>query len=113
MSEELEDVLADERGQAAVLRHNGHPHDADLIERICARVASASESYTRWLSESEAHTRSGKSPMKLRATFPELESEGLAKRVGRARYYRMCAVPQRRHVETAREAGRRAARANQ
>ncbi len=36
----LEQLLADWRGDAAVLRRQGHARDAELIDRICADVAS-------------------------------------------------------------------------
>lgn len=110
MTEFLEDVIADERGQAAVLRMKGHAHDAELVERLCDRIAAAAVDHVTWISEADATMRSGNTSSYLRARYPELEAAGLAKLIGRKRYYRKCAIPQRRHEENAREAGRRAAR---
>ena len=47
----LEDVLADERENARILAYNGHPHDAELIRRVCDRVAKAAVEYLEWVSE--------------------------------------------------------------
>lgn len=104
----LEQVLADERGDAQVLRRNGHGRDADLAERICDKVAAAAEEYLRWLSEEDARLRSGWSVTRLRSHFGEWERQGHARRDGRRRLYRMLIVPQRANTLAARDAGRRA-----
>lgn len=104
----LEQVLADERGQAAVLRHNGHAHDADLIERVCDRVSAAAEEYLRFLSEADARLRTNKSVDWLRSRFPEWMEQGHAKKIGAVRYYRMVVLPPRANLSAAREEGRRA-----
>lgn len=106
----LEQVLADNRGDAAVLRRKGHTHDADVIERLCDEIAEASHEYLTWLSEGEAMLRSGRSKVWLRSQFPEWERQGHARRTGREREYRMMIVPRRARVEAAREEGREAAR---
>jgi len=106
----LDQVLADEREQAAILRRNGHGHDAALIERICDKVAEATEEFRRWLSESDAMLRSGKSQAWLRARFPGWEAQGYARRAGRQREYLMVVVPQRVHTSASYEEGRRAGR---
>lgn len=106
MSENLEQVLADERGQAQVLRHNGHAHDADLIERVCDRVSSAAEDYLRFLEESDAQLRSNRSTDWLRSQFPKWEQQGNAKKVAGRRYYRMLVIPQRVNLSAAREEGK-------
>ena len=97
--EDLEQVLADELKDAAVLRRRGHEHDASLIERIVDRVRAASEEYVTWLSESEAMMRSGRSSGWLRARFVEWQSRKLARyNPRRKREYREVVVPQRAHV---------------
>lgn len=106
----LEQVLADHRGDAAVLRRKGHARDADLIERICDDVGRAAEEYLRWISEEDAQLRSGWSRERLRAHFAEWERQGHARRDGKKRLYRMLIVPRRANTIAAREAGRRAAR---
>lgn len=106
----LEQVLADRRGAAQVLRANGHPHDAELIERICDEVAGAAHEYVTRLSEAEAMLRSGRARPWLRARFPEWEAQGNAWRGPRGeRTYRMLVVPRRANIERAYEAGRRSA----
>lgn len=108
MADTLEEVLADERGQAAVLRHNGHGNHADSIERVCARVSSAAEEYLRFLSEPDARLRTNKSVEWLRSRFPEWMEQGHAKKIGNVRYYRMVVLPPRANLSAAREEGRRA-----
>jgi hypothetical protein len=44
------EVLADERGQAAVLRAKGHEHDARLIEQLCDRFQAAAFPYLNFMS---------------------------------------------------------------
>ena len=110
VTDTLEDVLADERGAAQVLRANGHAHDAELIERVCDRVSEAAEDYLRWLSEADARLRSGRSVAWLRSRFPEWERAGHAKMLRGARRYRALVIPERAHLSDAREAGRRAGR---
>lgn len=106
----LEQVLADHRGDAQVLRRKGHGRDADLVERICDDVARAAEEYLRWISEEDAQLRCGWSRERLRGHFTEWERQGHARKDGRRRWYRMLIVPQRANTLAAREAGRRAAR---
>ena len=105
----LEQVLSDWRGDAQVLRRQGHDSEAELIERFAEDVARAAEDYLRWLSEEEALLRSGRSRKWLRSHFPEWERAGQARRDKRRRSYRMLAIPQRANAVAAQEAGRRAA----
>ena len=106
---ELEQVLADWRGDAQVLRRQGHDGEAEQIERFAVDVARAAEEYLRWLSEDEALLRSGRSRRWLRLLFPEWERAGHARRDRGRRVYRMLVIPQRANALAAREAGRRAA----
>lgn len=110
MSQTLEQVLADERGDAAVLRARGHAHDAELIESVCNKVAAAARDYLTMLPEADARLWSGKSTEWLRARFPEWAALGHAELRGRVRYYRAIVLPRRARVVAAREAGRAGAR---
>jgi hypothetical protein len=105
----LEQVIADAREEAAILRRNGHAAQADTLLRFLDAVSISAEDYLTWLTEDEAHLRSGKSAKALRALFPALFAQGLAKLEGHRRRYRACAIPQRAHLESARRAGERAA----
>ena len=108
MQRTLEQVLADWRGDAQVLRRQGHEREAAGLERCAGEVVAAAEDYLMWLTEEEAMLRSGRSVAWLRAHFPEWERAGHTRREGRRRWYRMLLVPQRANVVTAREAGLRA-----
>jgi hypothetical protein len=108
----LEQVLADARERAQMLRIEGHPAQAASIERVCDDVAAAAEDYLNWLSESEARLRSNCSVAWLRTRFARWAESGLAEQRGRDRYYRAVIVPQRANLEAARAAGRRAAQAS-
>ena len=107
--EDAIEVLADERGQAAVLRANGHEHDAKIIERVCDRFKEAAHEYLNFMSEPEAMLRTGKSERQLRRLYAELEPRGHAKKIGATRYYREVMLEPRANLSAAREAGRRAA----
>ena len=105
----LEQVLADSRGDAAVLRRRGHADDADLIERLCADVARSAEDYLSWLPEPQAALQSGHTVAWLRARFAEWQAQGNARGTGRHREYRAIIVPRRVQAELAYRAGERAA----
>ncbi len=104
----LEQVLADARGEAAVLRSHGHKAQAESIEKVCEAVTGAAYEYLNWLSEGEARLRSGHSTEFLRARFAAWNEQGLSRWNGKKREYRAVVVPQRANREAAREAGRRA-----
>lgn len=110
-SRDLTTVIADWRERANTLRACKRPDDAALVDEIVNDVARASEDFTTWLAESDAHLRSGKAVAWLRSRFPEWQESGYARR-GRdgKREYLTCVVPQRAHLSAAREAGREAAR---
>lgn len=107
--EDAIEVLGDERGQAAVLRANGHDHDAKIIERVCDRIYEAAFEYFNFMSEPEAMLRTGKSERQLRRLYAELEPRGHVKKIGAMRYYREVMLEPRANLSAAREAGRRAA----
>jgi hypothetical protein len=109
----LEQVLADVRGAAAVLRANGHKAQADSMDAVVDRVRDCMGPYLDWLTEDEARTRSGWSITRLRAAFPEWETLGLSRWHGEgrraARQYRRLIVPRRANLEAARAAALREA----
>jgi hypothetical protein len=106
----LEDVLADFRGQAAVLRAAGHSHQARSMEQVCDGVRDAMTPYLDWLTEAEAMQRSGRGIRFLRGQFAEWCALGLAEQRGSKRYYRRLIVPRRANLEAARAEGARMGR---
>jgi hypothetical protein len=107
VSKALETVLADWREKASTLRSVRHAHDAELIDSICDEVSRSAEDYLRFLDETDAMLRSGKSADWLRARFEEWSKDGHAeKRQGR-RFYRAVVIPRRPDLEAARAAGLR------
>jgi hypothetical protein len=109
MTPSLEQVLADAREEAAVLKRAGHPVQAAGLDRLCDAVARAAEDYLTWLTEPDARLQSGRSVEWLRGQFPRWMDQGLARLNGRKREYRALIVPRRANLSAAREAGRRAA----
>lgn len=107
MSETLEQVLADARGELPLLRRRKASWDPDAIGEFLDRVASATEDFRRFISEDDARLQSGKSVAWLRARFNEWVDSGNAEKRGRKRYYRACIIPRRPDLEAARAAGRR------
>lgn len=106
----LEQVLADFRGEAAVLRRNGHSEQAESMERVCDAVGECTEGYRRFLGEADALLYSGKSRKTLRRLFPELAALGNAYQNGRGqRFYRQMCLPRRLAEETLRDSARQAA----
>ena len=107
---ELADVLADARGDAAVLRRSGNAGQAEYVEALCDQIADAAGDYLRWLSEGDAFLKSGLAPRTLHRRFRDLHECGLARyNAKREREYRACAVPSRPDVADARERGRQIA----
>jgi hypothetical protein len=104
----LEQVLADAEGEAQLLRKHGHERQAEVLERLCATVKAAARDYLTWLTEAEAELKSGHGTGWLRYRFARWEAQGLAKKDGRRRLYRSIIVPQRRNIEAARAAAKRA-----
>lgn len=110
----LDQVIADNRGELAVLRKHGQRELAEAIERVLEEVAEASAPFTVWLSEGEAQLRSGKSRQWLRVRFAAWERQGLARwnpHRPTERQYLSCVIPQDRNLDAVRaDAAREAAR---
>jgi hypothetical protein len=106
MAEQLEQVLADYREEAAVLRRAGNTGQADYVDRVLDAVAAAAEDYIRWLEESDAILKSGLAPRTLHRRFRELVDCGLARWTAGRRQYRSCAIPPRPNLAEARARGK-------
>jgi hypothetical protein len=103
--------LADWRERAAVLRHTGHPHDAELIEKICDEFGDSLVEYMTYVNEDDAMRRSSKARRWLRQRFAEWSRAGHAKLDDRGRrLYRLCVLPVRPNLSAARDAGFEAGR---
>lgn len=108
-TDDLGQVLADARGEAAVLRANRATFSVERVEQICARVAEAAGDYMRWLSEPDAMIKSGLSARTLRRRFRELLESGLARYDAEGeREFRACAIPPRASIAEQRDRGRQA-----
>ncbi len=107
---DLQQVITDMLGDAAVLHRRGQTALAQQLE-VCARdVQAAAEEWLTMLTESEAALFSGETVRWLQSRFPALERRGMARRDGKTRLYRMCALPRRAETARAYENGRAAAR---
>ncbi len=112
MTRPLEQVLADWREDAQILRKHGHVREAGQIEQLSRDVAEAVEEYLKWVSEEDAMLRSARSREWLRSQFPDWERMGHARRDGKRRCYRLLVIPVRANLTAAAAAGREAARAS-
>lgn len=106
---DLSEVIADARGEAAVLRRAGNVGQAEYVESLCDKVAGAAEDYLKRLSLADARLKSGLNERTLKRRHRELMDCGLAGFDDRRQmWFRACAVPQRAAVVQQRERGRRA-----
>lgn len=110
MKTDLATVIANARTDASVLRRAGHESEANLIERLCTDVENAAEEYMTFAGETDAALFSGLRARRLQGMFPALAARGHAKKSGRARMYRLCALPRRASTQEAFDAGVEAAR---
>lgn len=106
----LDQVIADAREEAVILKSHGHRAQAATLLRFADKVAESMLDYLTWLTEDRATLYSGLKVPALRSRFPSLEQRDLAKwdETGRRRLYRRIALEHRGNAEAAREAGRRA-----
>lgn len=107
---DLKQVLADMREDAAMAHRLEDERLAKILERHADAVQAAAEPWLRWLSEDEAHLKSGASVRWLRAQFPRWAERDLARWDGPRRIFRDVAIPQRQHLSAVREDARRQAR---
>ena len=105
-SKALEQVLADFRGDAQVMRKRGLKREASMLEQWADEVQLAAHEYLEWLPEEDAMLRSGHSRQWLRGRFVEWERQGHAKSERSERWYRTLIVPRRLRDVAAFEAGK-------
>ena len=113
MSESLEQVLADARGELPFMRKRRGAWDAQAVEDFIDRVARAAHEYMTFISEQDAVIRSNRAPAWLRARYPLWERMGHARRnpsKPRERQYRLVIIPLAAQTEAARADARREAR---
>ena len=113
MANQLEDALAEARGEIPVLRKHGQDEIANAIERFADAVSECTEDYRTWLSETDATLKSGWKRPRLRNHFPAWERQGMARwnpEDKRARQYRAMIIPERTNVAALRADARIAAR---
>jgi hypothetical protein len=108
-SRDLKDVLADARGEAALMRRRGVPQLAEALEEFAGAVERAAEDYLKFVTEQQA-ILSGAKRAFLRRNFPEWEKNGHARRENGVRVYRAIMLPCVTPASIAREAGRRGER---
>lgn len=106
---DLAQVLADVRGEAAVLRRRGSAAMADALEDVAGKVQASAEDYLTFVTESEARLRGAKLAF-LRRNYPTWEQDGHARKVHGVREYRAIMLPRVTPTSIAREAGRRGER---
>jgi hypothetical protein len=103
--EDLAQVLADVRGEAAVLRRRGVTQLADFARGAGLEGAKAAEDYLVFVPETEARLRGAKLAF-LRRNFPTWEQDGHARKVhGGVSTARSCCPASRRSRSRARPAG--------
>ena len=106
---DLADVLADMRGEAALLRKRGAVPLADALEEFATAVSAAAEDYLTFVTEKDALLRGAKLAF-LRRNFPTWEQDGHARKVHGVREYRAIMLPRVTPASIAREAARRGER---
>ncbi|MGN6109519.1 MAG: hypothetical protein ACTHU0_30710 [Kofleriaceae bacterium] len=100
---DLAQVLADARGEAAVLRRRGHRTEADAIDELCEKVQAAAEDYLHFIPEAEALLRGAKRAWLLRNRLG-WQQDGHARRVAGKWEYRAILLPRATPASIARQA---------
>lgn len=106
----IEEILANAAERATMLRSEGHPVQAQSIERITSEVRAALGEFLTWVSEPDAITYTGRSVEYLRGRFGAWKERGLAEWRGPVRFYRRAVLEHRGNVEAMKARGERAAR---
>lgn len=112
----IEQVIADAREEAAVLRKHGQAAIATAIDRVCDEVSEATEDYRTWLTETDAMLRSGHTRTWLRNRFPAWAHQGMARwspKNSTAREFRALIIPVRTNLAALRADARMAARGDE
>lgn len=106
---ELAQVVADWRGEAAVLRRRGDQRAAALLEQCADEVAAVSEEFTGWLTEDAAARRAGWTLTKVRRHALAFLHTPHVQQEKRTYRLRACIVPRRAHLEMIRAAAQQGA----
>ena len=59
MSQTLEQVIADARQEATILKRGGHVGQATYLDALLDSIRESAEDYLTWLSEADAMLKSG------------------------------------------------------
>lgn len=106
---ELLQVIADWRGDAAVLRKRGDDRTARVLEQCAEQAADVADEFTTFLSVEDAMRRSGWAHAKVVRHARLYLHTPHVRVVKRSYLLRACIVPRRQHVEMVREAAQRGA----
>lgn len=110
MTASLEQIIADAREEAQVLRRAGNVGQAEYVDGLLTKVRDAAEDFITWLSESDAMLKSGLSERTLRRRFRDMLDCGTARYGnGRKREYLACGIPRQPDVQRQRARGQQAA----
>lgn len=91
---DLNEIIANAREQANVLRLTGNAGQAEYVDQLVTQIADATEEVRKWISEADAHLRSGWSMRTLRRRFQEWLVTGHARQNARKeREYRLDIIP--------------------
>jgi hypothetical protein len=102
VSRAIEQIIADERENARMLKRMGNEQQATYLLNLFDEIAGSLEDYVTWLSEEKSMLKSGLSARTLRRRFRELFDCGLARyNMKHEREYRSIAIPSRPEVEQA------------
>jgi len=104
---ELSQIIADWRGDAAVLRKRGDERIAKVLEQCAEQAAEAAEDFSTFLTVEDAMSRSGWAHSKV-VRHARLFIHTPHVRVEKRAYLlRACIVPRRQFVSMVREAAER------
>lgn len=106
---EIAQVVADWRGEAAVLRRRGDTRVASILEQCADEISGVADEYTAWLSEDAAARRSGWTLTKVRRHALAFLHTPHVQQEKRAYKLRACIVPRRAHLEMIRADAQRGA----
>lgn len=110
---DLAQVLADARGDLAVLRKHGASVPVETVAGMIDGVADAAYPFVTFISETDAIVRSDHRAPWFRQRFPDWAQQGYARynpRRPRERQYLLAIVPLRHDVEAVKDDARRTAR---
>lgn len=103
---ELQQIITDWRGDAAVLRKRGDDRTARVLEQCADQAAEVTDEFTTWLSVEDAMRRSGWAHAKVVRHARQYLHTPHVRFEKRTYFLRACIVPRRQHLEMVREAAR-------